>query len=276
MLHLSTLHLNPPYATSWHAVPIIGYHEFDGPPEFAGGPKYDVHGLNIGVATFRHQLQLMYDKGFWPVNLTSLIRRCAKVPKGKTPIVLTFDDGRASQFRYLSDGKIDPNCAVGVLSDFHHAHPDWPLRGDFYLIAGSDRNGVPFDQEGFEERKVRWLVSNGFEIGNHSLTHPSFRSLSRRKIVHEVAGGDRYLKSLSPKCPVETFALPYGEPPSHRSLWPLLRKGQERGHRYHNIGVVLFGGGICPAPDDPAFDPFEIPRIAPSPGAVEAVLESGA
>jgi peptidoglycan/xylan/chitin deacetylase (PgdA/CDA1 family) len=261
-------------AKPWHGIPVIAYHEFDGPAEFSGGPRYDVHGLNIRIETFRKQLQLMYDKGFWPVNLTAVIRRQARVPEGKAPIVLTFDDGRPSQFRYLSGGKIDPKCAIGTLIDFHRAHPDWPLRGDFYLIAGSDRNGVPFDQEGSERAKVRWLAAQGFEIGNHTLTHPSFRFLSGSKIVHELAGCDRYLKSLAPKLRVETFALPYGQPPRDGSLWPLLRNGREGRSAYHNIGVALFGGGVCPEPGDPNFNPWAIPRIAPSPGLVEKILSS--
>ena len=39
----------------------------------AGGPRYDVHGINIPVAAFRRQLEVMYLHGFSPVNLRDVI-----------------------------------------------------------------------------------------------------------------------------------------------------------------------------------------------------------
>ncbi|HEY3779748.1 MAG TPA: polysaccharide deacetylase family protein [Fimbriimonadaceae bacterium] len=252
----------------WSPVPVIGYHGIDGPPEFDGGPRYDVHGLNISVATFRDQLALMYKDGFRPISLRDLVLK--KLPKEGRPIVLTFDDGRPSQFRYLPDGSIDPNCAVGMLLAFHKAHPDWPLRGTFYIIAGSEQNGVPFDQDGSEVKKLKQLLAWGFEIGNHTLTHPSFQHLKRSQIVHEIEGCYRYLKHVLPAAMVNTLALPYGEQPINQSYWPLLRRA--KGARYHNIAVALFDGELCPSPFSRKFNPYAISRIAPEPGNVEKTL----
>lgn len=253
-------------------VPIIAYHEIGGDAEYPGGPRYDIHGINISVAAFRRQLEIMYANGFRPVNTCDLILRRLDLPRGKRPIVLTFDDGRATQFRYLANGRVDPQCAVGVMLAFHHDHPDWPLRGSFYLIAGSDLNGVPFDQEGLERLKVRQLLDWGFEIGNHSLTHPSFRFLRRRQIVPEVAGCDAYLKKLVPGIDVQTLALPYGQLPVNSRSLPALVESKSNSERYRNIGVLLFGGGLCPSPYSSQFDPYKIPRIGPKPGYVESIL----
>jgi|SRR5579871_1904342 len=253
-------------------IPIIAYHEIGGEAPWPGGPRYDAGGLNISVATFRAQIELMWTKGYWPVNLRDVARKQPGVPSGKRPVVLTFDDGRATQFRYLPHDRLDPNCAVGVLADFHHRHPSWPMRGTFFLIAGSDKNGVPFDQEGSERRKVRQLLRWGFEIGNHTLTHPSFHKLNARQIVNEVAGCDAYLKHLVPGIRVDTIAMPYGHLPDDPKLWPLLRHSARTREGYRNIGVALFDVGVCPPPYSAEFDPFRIPRLAPRPGALEALL----
>ncbi len=255
-------------------VPVICYHEFGGPPEFSGGPQFDVHGLNIPISAFRQQLEVMEKQGYYPVNMRDLIRGKLSIPKGRRPIVLTFDDGRPTQFRYLENGSIDPNCAVGVMVDFHHHHPDWPTRGTFYIIAGSDENGVPFDQEDLERQKLKQLLDWGFELGNHTLTHPSFKKLTRRQLLHEISGGDAYLKRLFPSLKVDTLALPYGDLPENLNDRNVLVKGRSVGHAYQNIGVLLVGGGLSHLPGEKGFDPFRIPRVLPIPGAVEKLLTS--
>ena len=52
-----------------------------------------------------------------------------------SPVILTFDDALRGQFNYTADGKIDPDCAVGILDDFHAQHPDWPLKGTFFVLT---------------------------------------------------------------------------------------------------------------------------------------------
>lgn len=253
-------------------MPVVCYHEFGGPPEFAGGPQYDVHGLNIEVSEFRKQLETMESLGYFPVNMRELVENRMHVPKGKRPIVLTFDDGRPTQFRYLPNGKLDPNCAVGVLVDFHHRHPDWPMKGSFYIIAGSDDNGVPFDQEGHERKKLKALLDWGFELGNHTLTHPSFKHLTANQIRKEVAGGDSYLKSLFPTLKVSTLAMPYGDLPADPKLLPLLVKGSYRRHSYRNEAILLVSGGLSRLPGQAGFDPFHIPRVLPIRDQLEKTL----
>jgi peptidoglycan/xylan/chitin deacetylase (PgdA/CDA1 family) len=253
---------------------VIGYHEFGGPPEYSGGPRYDIHGLNIPPDTFRRQLELMERAHWYPVNMRDLVAGEVRIPKGRIPVVLTFDDGRATQYRILPDGTIDPDCGVGILLKFHRLHPDWPLRGSFYLIAGSDANGVPFDQEGTEAQKVKQLIGWGFEIGNHSLTHPSFLKLKRPQIEKEISGGKAYLTNLIPGLKVTTFALPYGDLPSRRSCRYALRQGGQAKVAYRNEAVLLFSGGPIPAPGSRQFDPYTISRVAPSPGTVEGFIKT--
>lgn len=253
-------------------MPVIAYHAIGAPKEFAKLPRFDPGGLNIPVDAFRAQLAAMYAAGYRPITMRDAVQH--RFPVAGKPIVLTFDDGRATQFRLRPDGTVDPNCAVGVLLAFHRQHADWPLRATFYLIAGSDDNGVPFDQEGLEGRKVRMLLKWGFEIGNHTLTHPNFTSLTGRQIVHEMAGGDRYLKHLVPGIQVDTFALPYGALPKDSKFWPLLRRGSEGSDTYKNIAVLLYDNRLSPNPLSATFDPFQVHRLIPKPGALERFFKS--
>lgn len=249
------------------------YHSIGGEAEFAGGPLYDKHGLNIAPATFRRQLRQMYDAGWYPINMSEALSARLNVPRGKTPVVLTFDDARPSQFRELPGGRIDPNCAVGILEAFHKAHPDWPRRATFYVLPESSYNGVPFDQDGLETRKLRFLARHGYELGNHTTSHRSLAGMSAATLRWEMATCARYFRRQVPGVTMQTMALPYGLAPRDPARWRFLLDGAQGGTRYHNRGILLARGGPAFAPADRRFDRTRIPRIEAAPGAIERWLQ---
>ena len=250
-------------------IPILMYHSIGGEVEFAGGPLYDIHGLNIAPATLRRQLQGMYDAGWYPVNMRDLLSARLSVPKGKTPVVLTFDDARPSQYRTLPSGKIDPNCAVGILEAFHLTHPDWPRRATFYVLPESSYNGVPFDQDGLETSKLRFLVRSGYELANHTTSHRSLADLPPHTLRWEMAFSTRYFRRQVPGLEMQTMALPYGIAPRDPSLWHYLLRGAQGGTRYRHRCILLAKGGPSFAPVDSRFDITRIPRIVSAPGEIE-------
>lgn len=256
-------------------IPILMYHSVGGDAEFAGGPRYDKHGLNIAPETFRRQLQQMYSAGWFPVNMRDVLSARLPVPRGKTPVVLTFDDARPSQFRYLPDGRIDPDCAVGILEAFHRAHPSWPCRATFYVLPESEYNGVPFDQDGQETKKLRFLVRQGYELGNHTTSHRSMAHLSGPALRWEMGFTVRYFRREVPGTAMTTLALPYGIAPVNTALWPCLLAGSQggtryrRGTRYRNRCILLARGGPSFAFADKRFDPSRVPRVEAEPGKIE-------
>jgi peptidoglycan/xylan/chitin deacetylase (PgdA/CDA1 family) len=266
-------------------IPILEYHSIGGEAELAGGPLYDARGLNISPATFRAQLRRMYDAGWYPINMRDALSVHMNIPRGKIPVVLTFDDSRPSQFRYRKDGSIDPNCAVGILEAFHRQHPtDWPRRASFYVLPENGRddkfydNGVPFDQDGLETRKLHFLAHRGYEIGNHSTTHRSMYCLDARTLRWEMTTCQRYVQNLVPGVTVDTMALPYGIAPSDPTLWDTLLSGTQGGVTYRNRCILWADGGPAFPPTHRNFDPRRIPRILPTPGNVErwiATLKPG-
>ena len=257
----------PPNELGW--IPILEYHSVGDGPEFGDGVLYDKHGLNIAPATLRRQLELMYAAGWYPVNMRDILSARIRVPRGRIPVVLTFDDARPSQFKYLATGRIDPSCAVGILEAFHRRHRDWPRRATFYVLPESQWNGVPFDQDGAEGRKLRFLVRHGYEVANHTVSHRSLATFSRTTLRWEMAEAVRDIRRLAPRATMDTMALPYGIAPKDRSLWSSLLDGRQGGTRYHNRCILLASGGPSHPFAHRLFDREQVRRIVPEPGSIE-------
>jgi peptidoglycan/xylan/chitin deacetylase (PgdA/CDA1 family) len=245
-------------------IPILMYHSL--------GDRiypYDRHGLNIHPATFHRQLQLMYKAGWYPVNLRDVLTARMEVPAGRIPVVLTFDDARGSQFRYLKDGTLDPNCAVGIMVAFHAKHPDWPLRATFYVLPESRWNPAPFWQPGRAAKKLQWLAQQGFEIANHSTSHRRMDRMDARTLRWEMAECVRYVKARAPRATMDTMALPMGYVPRTDALLECLLRGTDGGTAYANRCIVRAWGGPVYSPVDRRFDCREITRIGSEPGYIE-------
>ena len=253
-------------------IPILMYHAI-GAPAHGGKARYDAHGLNIAPQTFRNQLQLMSAAHWYPVNMRDILTAHLNVPAGKTPVVLTFDDARGTQFHYLPNGKIDPNCAVGILEAFHAKHADWPLRGTFYVLPKSAWNPVPFWQPGLETKKLRALVADGFEVANHTTTHRLLTHLSGTELCWEMAECQEYVKARAPGATMDTMALPGGAAPKNHALWNTLLRGTLGKITYHNRCILMAWGGPSHAWVDRAFDPDRVTRLGSGPGWIEHALK---
>ena len=251
-------------------IPILMYHAIGATAHH--GARYDVHGLNIAPQTFRRQLALMYAAHWYPVNMRDILTPHLNVPAGKTPVVLTFDDARGTQFRYLPSGAIDPNCAVGILEEFHAHHTQWPLRATFYVLPKSAWNPVPFWQPGLETKKLQTLVADGFEVANHTTTHRPMTHLSGAELCWEMAECERYVQDRAPGATMDTMALPGGAAPKNHALWNTLLGGHLGKIRYHNRCILMAWGGPSHAWVDKTFNPDRVTRLGAGPGWIERAL----
>lgn len=250
-------------------IPILMYHAVGA----KGQSHYDKLGLNIRPETFRKHLEMMYAAGWHPVNMRDVLTARIAVPAGKTPVVLTFDDARESQFRYRKDGSIDPDCVVGILLAFHKKRPDWPLRASFYVLPESRYNPAPFGQEKWVTRKLHFLVDRGFEIANHSTSHHLMRAMSDKRLAREMAASVRYFQRRVPGLSMETMALPYGIAPRDPALRSVLLSGSEGGTTYRNRCILLAGGDPSYPPAHRRFDNTRITRIGSNPGNIELWIQ---
>lgn len=146
--------------------PVLCYHSIDG-----GGR------LSVSAWRFRSDLEQLESEGFFLITPDDLSNGLARLPEGRSPVMITFDDGWQSQFNYLTgpDGslEIDPLCAVGILEAFCDGHPDFG-RGAVFFISFDK---TPFGQQEYLEQKLNFLLDSGYCIGNHSTRHRSFMGM---------------------------------------------------------------------------------------------------
>ena len=50
---------------------------------------------------FRKDLELLYNRGYRPVNMSDVLDKNLNLPKGLSPVVFVFDDASPEQFRYI-------------------------------------------------------------------------------------------------------------------------------------------------------------------------------
>ena len=213
----------------------------------------------------RGDLQWLYTHDFYVIPAHDYIADDIKAPAGKRPVVLTFDDGEVSQFRYLVDAAgnktIDPDCAVGILQQFFTQHLDFGHGGLFAILPLA-----PFawpdaaSQQPYAKEKIQWLIDNGYEIGNHTVDHINMKQATNDNIKKELAGAVDMMRSFSSEAQMQIIVVPFGEYPKHGDT-TLFEGFDYNGTHYSSIGALMVGANPGPSPEDQDFDPYWIPRI---------------
>ena len=237
-------------------IPVIMYHEVLANP----GKKQ----LSRSVADFKQDLQLLYDAGFRPVNLGDVVNDNIDIPAGTSPVVLTFDDARPSQFKLTETAKsmtIDPDCAVGIMDAFSKTHPDWKMRATFFVLPKSKATMAPFGQIGLDNEKLNYLVTQGMEIGNHTTLHLSMRSMAPAQIQAEIGNAQNAIFAAVPNARIDVMAVPMGKFPSNKANWQYLRKGTYQGKPYEFKAVMDAAWRPMPSPASKEFNPNRLERI---------------
>ncbi len=253
-------------------IPILMYHSVGDKVGGRGAALIARLGLNVSSTKFRENLEAMHRAGWYPVNMRDVLSAQIPVPKGKTPVVLTFDDARKSQFYYLKDGTVDPNCALGVLLSMHKKYgEEWPNRAVFYVLPESRFNPAPFGQKPLVNKKFKFLVDQGFEVANHSTSHHAMTNMSARQLEQEMEVCYKYVKTRVPGATMDTMALPYGAAPRSHALWNVLLDGRSVNPSagYRNRCILMAWGDASYAPIDSRFDTKQVMRIGSEPGNIE-------
>lgn len=188
---------------------------------------------------FAEDLRLLYEKGYRPILLSDYIDGHIDVPLGKTPVVITFDDGNLSDFKIIeteAGPRIDPACAVGILEAFSEAHPEFDSAATFFLFGAN-----PFRQREWIDYKLNYLVENGYELGSHSYGHENLSTLTPDGIMETLGKIDKYLTNKSPKVKIRALALPFGARPKDGPNREALESGTYEGHAYRNEAILAVG-----------------------------------
>ena len=171
---------------------------------------------------FKKDLMTLYEKGYRSIRLSDYVMGNINTKEGYTPLVLTFDDGNENNFKYLEDGTIDKDSAVGILIDFNKKYPDFGATATFFLTGSG-----PFGQRGKEEDKINFLLENNMDVGNHTKSHANFTNISKEDLQEQIGGQAQFLEGLikDKSYKVDTLALPYGSRPKDDALTDLLKEG---------------------------------------------------
>lgn len=230
---------------------ILEYHKIDYPEErWTRTPE-----------NFRRDLETLYARGYRLQSLNDLLDGKITVGAGYSPVVLTFDDSSPGQFRYLEQNgslEIDPKSAVGVLEAFTREKPDFGRAATFFVLPGASRPNRLFDQPEHEGRKLKFLVSRGYEIGNHTLWHANLGRYPEPVVRRQIAEAQQWIHRHVPDYRIRTLALPHGVYPQDVT-WAL--KGSAKGTTYQHDAILMVAGGAAPSPFSRGFDPVRLPRI---------------
>jgi len=243
-------------------VPIMMYHGIKNVSDtkYIGG-NVDKDGYTRTSEAFREDLEFYYNKGYRMIRLDDFVNGDIDVELGKSPIILTFDDGNENNFKVLGkddDGSliIDPNCAVGILEEFKKKYPDYGVTATFFV------NSSLFFQEEYNEEIIKWLVDNGYDVGNHTISHVDFKSVDSNKTQKEVGGIYNILDSIIPNRYVKIVALPFGSPYSkEHSNYEYILNGNYEGIDYETKACLRVGWKANESCFDKNFDATFLKRI---------------
>ena len=98
------------------------------------------------------------------------------------------------------------NYALQELEEFKKEHPDANVTATFFV------NGGLFNQPEYNDKILKWLVENNYDIGNHTQNHLDIKESSSEKVQKEISYVYSKLEDIIPGKYVKIIALPFGSP----------------------------------------------------------------
>lgn len=232
-------------------VMILEYHKIDLPEErWTRTPD-----------NFRRDLQRLWERGYRLLSLNDYLDGRITLPKGTTPVILTFDDSSPGQFRYLEkngDWVVDPDSAVGILEQFDKDHPGFGRAATFFVLPGASPPNRLFNQPELVGKKLAYLKSRGFEIGNHTLWHANLAKYDETTVRKQLLEAQEWVQKHLPGHRFRTLALPMGAYPKELG-WAI--SGGLNGSTYRHDAILMVAGGAALSPHARGLDPYHLPRI---------------
>jgi len=204
-------------------VPVLMYHVINPPP--AGAP---FPGLYVPADEFAAQMQALKAAGWHAVTLDQLEAywtRGVPIGPGK-PIVLTFDNGYASQYEN----------ALPILKRL-----GWVGNENIQL------SGLPPSQGGLTDAQVRGLLAAGWELDTQGISHADLITLDPAELHYQVATARQILQKRY-GVPVNWFCYPSG----HYNATVIAA-----------VKAAGFVGSttVIPGWATPGEDPYRLPRL---------------
>jgi peptidoglycan/xylan/chitin deacetylase (PgdA/CDA1 family) len=174
----------PPSARD-RPVPILMYHLVNDPPPGAPFP-----GLYVAAADFSAQIGWLKREGYTGVTLRQVYDLWTRgVPLPPHPVVVSFDDGYRSVWA----------SALPVLRRMK-----WPAVLNLELkVLGNTKEG------GLTESMVRELISSGWEVDSHTVSHPDLTTVDPTRLRDELVRSRAEIRRTFHQ-PADFFCYPAG------------------------------------------------------------------
>ena len=141
--------------------------------------------MYVGTSQFAGQLRYLRSHGYHPVTMQQVWDDwTGKADLPRRPVVLSFDDGYPDQY----------SNAARQLRRYH-----WPAVLNLVVHRGT----------ALSNSQVRRMVKWGWEIGSHTLGHPSLTRCSTATLRHELVMSRRILRKQF-DVPVDFLCYPGG------------------------------------------------------------------
>lgn len=221
-------------------IPVVMFHNFI--EAYAENTEKE---FTTTFAEFEQLLETLYNEGYRLISMQDFIDCNISVPAGLKPMVFTFDDGTPGQFNLIKENgtlKVNPKSAAGIMIEFNKKHPDFGLKGIFYVNMNIGDN--TFAGEGTLEERFEMLLDLGFELGNHTWGHVDYtesKNNSAERIQESLGKNQEKAEEILPGLRFYSLALPYGSLPVNKSLRPLLKDGLYNGKEYHHETIMAVG-----------------------------------
>mgnify|MGYP000020293403 FL=1 len=226
--------------------------------------KFSSKGSDDGQYTitfdrFRELLQTLYDRKYRLISMRDYLNNNITVPEGCKPIIFTFDDASPGQFSLVEQNgnlMINPKSAGGIMDECHSIHPDFGIKGTFYVSLGKST----FEGRGTLEERLKYLINKGFEIGNHTLNHIDIsRAGSGYELQKEIGGNQKMISELVPGYIMDTLALPFGASSDVNKDYII--SGNYEGVEYQNRAILLVGSEPTLSPVNKYSTPLSMSRV---------------
>ena len=223
-------------------IPVMMYHHIVNidDNEYTGG-NVDPDGYNRTSNAFRKDLEFYYQNGYRMIRLIDYVNGKIDVEYGKSPIVLTFDDGNADNIKVTGldeNGNIiiDPNSAVGILEEFKKKYPDFNVTATFFVTSAL------FNQSEYNEKILNFLVDKGYDVGNHTKDHNNMNNINEEETEYVVGYVYNELEKIIKDKYVNIVALPFGTPylSTHKNF-SHIKKANFNGKVYDTITTLRVG-----------------------------------
>lgn len=222
---------------------------------------------------FWNDMLWLYENNFYLIGMNDLISGHFDVPLGKHPVVFTFDDSSSLHFSMKEDANgelvIDPNCAVGIMERFYAEYPGFGRGAHFGMVPAHKFSWPQHEEDEYFDMKIQWLVENGYELGNHTLSHPNLAAIDDDDFAWTVSGpviwADSLIGADHPANATRVLTLPFGIKPmaedNPRKVEMMTEGFRFDGEDIQLIGILELTGGSSEIPWSVHWDPFSIPRL---------------